>query len=436
MAYDIDKPFIEDHDTFISDKDKADCLNFMMNYSQSISYFILEDGTINFVAILAEIQAMKDKQYLDQHKYAITQLPNGRWQTFLPADNDRRQVRRVKKDDLIKEIIAYYKKLEEVVTVESVAYEWLSFKRMEPGFKNASYDRYENQYKRLFSSIGDKAFSELNDTYMEDYLIAFIIKERITQRAWADLRIVIRGIFKYAKRHGYTTILIEDVLEVIAAEKKVFTPTKKKTHHDEVFTDEEVDRIFEYIDGRGPEKVSIVDLGIKLAFSTGLRAGELAGLKYADFNTTKKSVIITRTEQHSKDANGHNQYYFSQEGILKCDHGAETLYLTSNAIGIYEQIKCMGSGSEFLFYTDHFIRSQAFTKRLIYICKKIGIPPRSLHKARKTYATRLINNGVSDAIVQTQLRHSDISTTRKFYYFDNTNDDSKADIIEKAIGQY
>lgn len=96
----------------------------------------------------------------------------------------------------------------------------------------------------------------------------------------------------------------------------------------------------------------------------------------------------------------------------------------------------MGSGSEYLFYTDHFIRSQAFTKRLNYICKKIGIPPRSLHKARKTYATRLINNGVSDAIVQTQLRHSDIATTRRFYYFDNSNVESKADIIEKAIGQY
>ena len=48
----------------------------------------------------------------------------------------------------------------------------------------------------------------------------------------------------------------------------------------------------------------------------------------------------------------------------------------------------------------------------------------------------LINNGVSDAIVQTQLRHSDIATTRRFYYFDNSNEESKADIIEKAIGQY
>lgn len=436
MAKAIDKPFIEDQDPFISDKEKADCLNFMVNNTQSISYFILEDGTINFVAILAEIQAMKDKQYLEQHKYAITQLPNGRWQTFLPEDNDRRQVRRVNKDDLLKEIIAYYKKLEEVVTVEAVAYEWLAFKKQEPGFKDASYDRYENQYKRLFSPIGDRAFSELSDTYIEDYLIAFIIKEGITQRAWADLRIVLRGIFKYAKRHGYTKVLIEDVLEVIASEKKVFTPAKKKTHRDEVFTDEEVKKIFDYIDGRGPEKISMVDLGIKFAFSSGLRAGELAGLMHSDFDIAKKSVLISRTEQHSKDSNGHNQYYFSEEGNLKCDHNAETLFLTSNAIAIYNQIRCMGSGSEYLFYTDHFIRSQAFTKRLNYICKKIGIAPRSLHKARKTYATRLINNGVSDAIVQTQLRHSDIATTRRFYYFDNSNEESKADIIEKAIGQY
>lgn len=436
MAKAIDKPFIEDQDPFISDKEKADCLNFMVNNTQSISYFILEDGTINFVAILAEIQAMKDKQYLEQHKYAITQLPNGRWQTFLPTDNGRRQVRRVNKDDLIKEIIAYYKKIEEVVTVESVAYEWLTFKKLEPRFKASSYDRYENQYKRLFTPISNKVFSDLTDSFLEDYLVDFIIREGITQRTWSDIRIVIRGIFKYAKRHNYTNIIIEDILDVIAEEKKLFKASKKKSHKDEVFTDIEVKRIFNYIDDRGPEKISIVDLGIKFAFCSGLRAGELAALKHSDFNIAKKTVFIARTEQHSKDCEGHNQYYFSEDGNLKGDHDAETLFLTSNAITIYKQIELMGTGSEYLFYTDHFIRSQAFTKRLNYICKKIGIPPRSLHKARKTYATRLINNGVNDAIVQTQLRHSDISTTRKFYYFDNEDSDSKADIIEKAIGHY
>lgn len=56
--------------------------------------------------------------------------------------------------------------------------------------------------------------------------------------------------------------------------------------------------------------------------------------------------------------------------------------------------------NDYLFYTDHYIRSQAFTKRLNCICKIIGIKHRLLHKLRKTYATRLINTGVDKTLVK------------------------------------
>ena len=76
------------------------------------------------------------------------------------------------------------------------------------------------------------------------------------------------------------------------------------------------------------------------------------------------------------------------------------------------------------------------TKRLNAICKIIGIEPRPLHKARKTYATRLINANVDDSLVQSQMRHADISTTRRLYYFDNRSAGEKSQAIERAIGQY
>ena len=143
-----------------------------------------------------------------------------------------------------------------------------------------------------------------------------------------------------------------------------------------------------------------------------------------------------RTERHSKNEDGHIEYYFSDEGLLKGDHEAEYLYLTKNAIAILDEIHAINPESDYLFYTDHFIRSQAFTKRLNCICRIVSIKPRPLHKARKTYATRLINAGVEDSLVQTQLRHADISTTRKFYYFDNRTAAEKFKVIERAIGQY
>ncbi len=181
---------------------------------------------------------------------------------------------------------------------------------------------------------------------------------------------------------------------------------------------------------------SLVDLGIKLALRTGLRAGELAALKYSDLDMNTCAVRISRTEQHSKNETGHIEYYFSDEGTLKCEHPAEDLYVDKGAIDLIQEINDRYPESDYLFYDGHFIRSQAFSKRLSHICATIGIKPRTLHKARKTYATRLINAGVDQMLVKTQLRHKDITTTLKHYYRDNKSAAEKAAKIEAVLSTY
>lgn len=59
-----------------------------------------------------------------------------------------------------------------------------------------------------------------------------------------------------------------------------------------------------------------------------------------------------------------------------------------------------------------------------------------MHKARKTYATRLISGGASEIVVQAQLRHNDISTTRRYYYKNNKTDEETLLEVKKAVGQY
>ncbi len=426
---------VTDH-AVLTDEEKLSIIDFINELSDTSKY-IDSCGTMNMVAILTEMEALKEKELLKEHKYTITQLPDGRWQTFLPdeaAKGNRKLVRRVKREDVEAVVIAFYKEKKETFSLGDVAYMWLERKRQEPGFKASSYDRYENHYKRLFSDISSADIRSISEVKLEDYLIKRICEEKISLRVWHDLKTVIRGIFKYAKRHGYTDISIESVFESIDEEKKLFAKPKARKKSKEVFADAEVESIEEYIETR--DQVSLVDLGIMLAFRTGLRAGELAAIKYSDLDKKHKRMLIARTEQHSKNEKGHIEYYFSDEGVLKCDHEPEYLYLTKSALDIIEKIHRMNPENDFMFHTDHFIRSQAFTKRLNAICRIIGIEPRPLHKARKTYATRLINANVDDSLVQSQMRHADISTTRRLYYFDNRTAGEKSQAIERAIGQY
>ena len=98
--------------------------------------------------------------------------------------------------------------------------------------------------------------------------------------------------------------------------------------------------------------------------------------------------------------------------------GIRTVILSKDALDILQKIKTKyEDGSDYIFYNQ--MHSGAFTNRLYRICDKLGIKKRSLHKLRKTYATKLINANIPESIIIGQLGHTDISTTRNHYYYDN-----------------
>lgn len=197
------------------------------------SQFFTTDGMIDIPAVIGCINEDMRKKILSEHKYAITQLvsngkSNGRWQTFLPeptAKNGRRQIRRANLKDLEDDIIEFYTRLkeEQAVTIEKIAYEWLEKKKNQVNFKASSYDRYENQYLRIFDEDARKwAVPSLTAIQLEEYFFDLIAKKKLTMRTWNDMKTVIRGIFKQARKRGYTDINIEYVLEDVTDEKKAF----------------------------------------------------------------------------------------------------------------------------------------------------------------------------------------------------------------------
>ena len=101
---------------------------------------------------------------------------------------------------------------------------------------------------------------------------------------------------------------------------------------------------------------------------------------------------------------------------------------------IWNKIIELNPNGEYLFENHgKRIRGNTFNKRLSTICDKLDIPRRSMHKIRKTYATTLIDKKVSESFIQEQMGHSDITTTRKLYYFSNEFEEEKYKQIEEAI---
>lgn len=225
----------------------------------------------------------------------------------------------------------------------------------------------------------------------------------------------------------YTTISASTFFEDLDLSKNIFKKTKKdsKTEH---FTDDEVRKIMDYIS----DNLTIRNLAIKLCFQTGVRIGELAALRPEDINYQEKTLHIQRTESTCKDANGKSAVEVSN--YPKTDESDRYIIITDSCIETIRRIRLMNMKGEYLFQENKKrIRSNALRRALYRIFDKVGIPRRSPHSIRRTYASTLLDNHTDECLVKNQMGHTDITTTHKYYQFCLRNNAEQREQILSAI---
>ena len=389
--------------------------------------FIIDSGMININDVQNSMEAMKREELLKQHSYEIWQSKDGKWYTYLPTkDGGRVLKKRKSKRDLENIIIDYYKNQKEVL-LQDIFQEWVSQKLEYGEIQKQTYDRYTTDFYRFFSDsdISRKDIRKITEDDLEIFIRETIRSKGLSNKSYSGLRLLIIGMFKYAKKRKYTEISITQFFGDLDLPKKCFT--KKTVKDDEsVFTDDEVEEISKYI----KENASLLNYGILLAFQTGVRVGELCTLKYSDIQDNK--LCIRRTEVRYRDKDGN--YVFEVRESPKTEAGNRDIILNSEAQKTLKEIRRLNPFGEFIFMKDgKRIKEKAFSVKITKICRYVGIKERSMHKARKTYATKLINGGVDESIIIKQMGHTSIDCTKNYYYFNNKNDEDMVKQIENAI---
>ena len=144
-------------------------------------------------------------------------------------------------------------------------------------------------------------------------------------------------------------------------------------------------------------------------------------------------IRIRRTEYKYRGDDG--KWIITIKEHTKTDAGARDLIIPDSAKDTLRMIMALNPDGEFLFQSENGIRirSHAFNKHLSVVCNTLGIPARSMHKIRKTYGTTLLDSDVDESFVMDQMGHTDISTTKKYYYFSNKSAEKKIKQINAAI---
>lgn len=392
----------------------------------------LSEGIIDLDTLHKQIEEMQNKKFLEMHTYKIWRGSDGRWITKLPADNsgNRRMIRKTSINDLNAEIIKYYKGLQESKTLKNVFEEWVDKKVKLNEICIGTSDRYKNEFKRYFngSYLEKTEVSIITEEDLEDFIRETIASKKLTAKAYGNMRTLIIGTFKYAKKEKLTDISISQFFGDLELSRRVFQKNKKNSC-DQVFTEEETKKIIAWL----YDHPSVENYGLIFAFQAGLRTAELAALKFSDIQGNK--LHVQRQEIKYKDGARHNIHEIVE--YAKTDAGDRIVYLPQKAIDTIELIRSLNKTGEYMmaigekrFYTN------IFNHRIYKACDSVGIKRKSMHKIRKTYGTALIDSGADEGFIKNQMGHSDIETTRKYYYFSNKNDDKRFEQIEKAMSMF
>lgn len=400
--------------------------------SEELLHHGIETGMIDLSAIQSDLDMKKREEALQKHKFKIWQNnTSGRWLTHLPdMEKGRKLVSKKTLEELEDTIAKYYMDTVMKPCFPEVFEEWIAEKEQYREISESSLCRYRIDYRRFFpveSEFCKIRLCDMDESILERFIKQTIRECQLTAKSYSGLRTLLNGVFKYAKREKYTDFSIATFFMDLSLPKNIFSHNAKQCKS-EVFSDSELRLLEMQLRQRKIKK----DLAVLLQIYTGLRVGELTALKPSD-NARERVLHVCRTEYGCIDKET-GKRVIRVKDFPKTENSVRDIILPKKAQHILNLLKMQVGADEFLLSENgKRITSKQINYHLQKVCREIGIPPRSTHKIRKSYASTLLSKSVDEAFVQNQMGHKQITTTHKYYHYDILSDESKFNEIDRVM---
>lgn len=397
--------------------------------------FLAASGKINLDAVKAEMEVKRKEEQLDMHPYKLPDRPGAdeRWRTHVTdatKKEGRRQIVARSYEELLDKLIQHYELQQQEKTFETLLDDWLEEKSAT--IKDATIQRTRYAWRKYFE--GDDMtkipIEELDGRKLKRWVENLINDEQLTGHQLVHVMTIMTGIIDYAVDKEY---IERSPMAGIKINRNKVVREHKKDPDTEVYTVEEEKKIREIalhdFETRRERIHQLAPLLPLFMLQTGLRVGEACAVKWSDIHDNR--IYIQRML---------SGYSGDIEEQTKGKYGDRRVYLTDEAIRILDMAKARQEEAG-VYDPDGFCLSMVPGKPLPHntackifyrLCKDAGIPPKSSHKARKTYGSSLIDNGVSIDTVRRQLGHTDEQTTLRSYHYDRKTDEEIRREIQEA----
>lgn len=417
----------------------------MQNVSMSddeLLKFAIENGMLDTALVQEKIEMQKREEILKKHCYSIWHSEREDvWYTYIPdatKANNRKKIKRKRKTDLEKTICNYYLSLEadskndcqQKMSVKTLFYEFMKHKSNEVNSGTvkrmmADWNRFYKPNEE-FINIPLESLTKIN---IDDFFNRILERYKLKKKAFYNMC----GVLKQALEYAVDAEYIDKNPYRTKINKKKFVNERKNSDKEVYKSDEKKLFINEMERRLNNNPCNTAPLAILLDFELGTRKGEILAISKSDIVGNRIHIHRQLVEEFdTSNLDDIKSIGFHVANYTKSEDGDRWLPLTKEAIRIIKRVEMINEEygykyEDFLFVKDgSCISPDALDAQVKRGCEYIGIPVKTMHKIRKTYASTLLHNGVNISIVKDMLGHADESTTLKHYIY-NIEDDFETD---------
>ncbi len=299
-----------------------------------------------------------------------------------------------------------------------------------------SYSFYETIIRtELIPKFGKMKLREIKTYHIQEF-IQYLTTEKKCKNGGDDCispstvrryATVLRSILSLAYQLEYTDY-------DAGASKRIIFP-KIETCEVEVYTEEEVCQILAALD---TEPINIRAL-VEIAIFTGMRRGEIVGLKWTDIDLENQFLSVKRSIYKPKNGKALEKEPKSKSSIRTISI-PEHLIKTLREYKLHQDrhISFMGDAWHKLDYVfteeDGIVMNpQTPTRQFTNFLKRHNIRHLKFHGLRHTSATMLLANGCDIKTVSSRLGHADLETTGIYVHALESTDRAAAKTFDAFI---